>query len=374
MAQQPVTAEKKARTAEQPLVPPEERFWQRYSPHHEFPLSGAASVTVHALILGALAFLAFRLFSDDETRRPVKIDMVEIDGADGNFDGLGFGQSFFKEDKRRRTEFGSEGGNPTSAGKQDGEKRDDITVARNFKQADLKVEPGGEEPNTSGTEGGFDELDKTIKGIEHSIAMAMNPSAKTAGGPRSGKDDKDVKGSPGGPLGSKGSGLRGKGGGAGNSPYGTIFSKQQKRQMRWKILASADGNEHLAKLKALKVTLVVPTPQQGVFKLMDLSRPNPSFEIATNLVNQGDKVWWTNKDQQQVGALAAVLGIRPPPHAFVIFLPKPLEERMLDLERQHAGQGVSEDQIELTTWNVPFRDGRWAREPEIVAQRLRKSQ
>ena len=26
------------------LIPPEEKFWQRYSPHHEFPLSTVTSI------------------------------------------------------------------------------------------------------------------------------------------------------------------------------------------------------------------------------------------------------------------------------------------------------------------------------------------
>src|SRR5438552_2825247 len=34
--------------------PPEERFWQRYSPHHELSLSGTASLVLHALVMGLL--------------------------------------------------------------------------------------------------------------------------------------------------------------------------------------------------------------------------------------------------------------------------------------------------------------------------------
>ena len=37
------------------LVPPEERFWKRYSPNHEFPLSSASSALMHLCALGILA-------------------------------------------------------------------------------------------------------------------------------------------------------------------------------------------------------------------------------------------------------------------------------------------------------------------------------
>src|SRR5262249_28203809 len=37
-------------------LPPEERFWKRYSPHHEFPLSLSSSFFLHVVILVVLLF------------------------------------------------------------------------------------------------------------------------------------------------------------------------------------------------------------------------------------------------------------------------------------------------------------------------------
>src|SRR5262249_14132784 len=34
--------------------PPDERFWKKYSPHHELPISGATSAALHALALTLL--------------------------------------------------------------------------------------------------------------------------------------------------------------------------------------------------------------------------------------------------------------------------------------------------------------------------------
>ena len=50
-----------------PLVPPEEEFWVRYSPHHEFPLSSATSFTLHFLAIAMLALIAWLLWSGEDT-------------------------------------------------------------------------------------------------------------------------------------------------------------------------------------------------------------------------------------------------------------------------------------------------------------------
>src|SRR3982750_431601 len=41
-----------------PLTPPDEKFWQRHSPHQEFPLSGVATVLIHLLVLFGLVLVA----------------------------------------------------------------------------------------------------------------------------------------------------------------------------------------------------------------------------------------------------------------------------------------------------------------------------
>ena len=37
-----VEAAKNGKATKKPLVPPDEKFWVRYSPHHEAPLSGVS--------------------------------------------------------------------------------------------------------------------------------------------------------------------------------------------------------------------------------------------------------------------------------------------------------------------------------------------
>src|SRR5439155_17557983 len=62
------------------LIPPDERFWQRYSPHHEFPLSSATSGLVHLLVLGILVLGARALAN---LNLPLPVDTIEVGGGSG---------------------------------------------------------------------------------------------------------------------------------------------------------------------------------------------------------------------------------------------------------------------------------------------------
>ena len=67
------------------LIPPEEAFWQRYSPHHEAPLSGVTSAVLHALVLGLFLFggwLLWKLGLGHDTK-PLPVDVVQMLGGGG---------------------------------------------------------------------------------------------------------------------------------------------------------------------------------------------------------------------------------------------------------------------------------------------------
>jgi hypothetical protein len=360
-------------TRQKSLLPPEERLWKRYSPHHEGPLSAAGSLALHALVIGALAYLAFRAtqWQDDELNKPPRMEVVEIQGGDGGLDGLGVGTTPLGGTKGGRTDVEAVASNKQSPQPFQKPNPNELNLkAPDRLPPQLKVPVTGYEEPADDGDTAFSGLSESAKRAEASLVAALTPPAPKAGTKGTG-GNANVGGVPGtgGRAGSGG----GKGGdvgpGSGSSPYGQVLTNQRKRQMRWKILASDDGQVHLAKLKALKLTLVVPTANPNVFEIMDLGQSAPQFKTTTNLRNQGDKVWWTNRHPKQVAGLAAVLGLRRVPPCFVIFLPKALEDRMLDLEQAH--QGAREEQIQLTVWDVPLRDGHYAQEPEVVQQILR---
>src|SRR5260370_2313172 len=87
-----------AQIAEKPATksapPPEEVFWQRYSPHHECLLSCVSSITLHALVVGLLILIAVVAFwarnSEASPHRPANMDVVQLEGGgDGGLEGGG---------------------------------------------------------------------------------------------------------------------------------------------------------------------------------------------------------------------------------------------------------------------------------------------
>jgi hypothetical protein len=375
MAQDPAKPANKPTPPEHPAWLPEEKaFRARFSPHFEMEISIAAAMALYTVLSVVLILIAlWEGARAEEEYKPPRMEVVEIQGGQGGLDNLGFGNTPLGgaggKDKAENVENTSEEKNPTPTGK-----APDVPLIKDpLKAPELKFpDPSKEQPDS--TEGGeaFAQLDATVKKVEDDIIKATQPkpsppsgTKKTPGGVK-GPNRKPGTGGPGGKGGGKGGGV---GPGSGTSPYGEVRTNQQKRQMRWRILASEDGRIHYAKLKALGITLVVPTGKPNVFQIMDLSQANPTFRLTDQLRNQGDKVWWTNRSPREIAGLAAVLGIRPPPPCFVIFLPKQLEERMLVLEQEY--QGATEDQIQQTVWDVPLRNGRYASEPEVKEQILK---
>src|SRR5258708_5811594 len=74
---------------------PDEQFWQRYSPNHEFPLSTVTSVATHFLIGGLVIIIAFYWSQmRDERDKPLAMDTISAGGGGdplGTDDGSGTG-------------------------------------------------------------------------------------------------------------------------------------------------------------------------------------------------------------------------------------------------------------------------------------------
>ena len=366
-------------TPGQPQQPPDERFWKRYSPHHECPVSITGSIALHvlvaAILAGAIPFLSFSCVDNrtDGPAAPPRMELVEIMGGDPGLDGLGVGKDLLgggaKGDKTENVENATGGENKITP------KGPQIPIAAlkdPLKAPELRLDSNPNEPPELDDGGeAFAALDQAAKRAAQDIIRATQPKpAPSSGGSKNktGKGPGKKRGN-GGPAG-RGTGRgTGVGAGTGTSPYGRVFTNQQKRQMRWQILASPDGRIHLAKLQALKVTLVMPTRRAGIFTIFDLTGSKPVRKETRRLADQAAKVWWTNRDPTEVQALARVLRLRDVPHCFVIFLPKALEDRMVQLEEEY--QGAREDQIEKTIWDVPLRNGRYASEPQVVQQILK---
>jgi hypothetical protein len=372
MAKSPAPAEKKAPTSGPSAGKPRViTFLERYSPHHEFELSVAGALGFYAFLIGVmiLAALLYARAEDDETHRPPKMEVVEIQGGDGGLDGLGVGTTPLGGSKGSKTE--AENVASAKSPEQPPQlNQKDFALKDPMRGPELKLPTGAQEEPAEDGDPIFAGLGETAKEAQRNLIAALAPPPKAEGKGTGGKVN--VGGTPGtgGPAG-RGGGKGGKvGPGEGKSPHGRVQTPQFKRAMRWRLLMSDDPKTHFEMLRALKVTLIAPTPTPGLFRVMDLSRSTPAFETTRKVREHADKVWWVTSEPRQVPPLAAYLGLRPRPPFFNIFLSKEMEDRMLVKEREY--QGAFEDQIERTEWVVPLRDGHYANEPEVFKQILKR--
>src|SRR5688572_16741712 len=87
-----VVSDNQIKSKMQRLVPPEPKFWKRYSPHHEFPWSALISVAIY-LLGGLLIFALVRLaLKDNEDKKSLPVATATIgepEGSGGNPQGVG---------------------------------------------------------------------------------------------------------------------------------------------------------------------------------------------------------------------------------------------------------------------------------------------
>ena len=344
--------------ADSPEGPPEDVFWHRYSPHHEFSLGTASSVGVFGLAVGliALAAVLVGLSRQDERSRPAHMDVVEIAGGGGT-DGPG-----------------PEGAGPNAQGKEG--------RVENVAKQQAKVEPVKPKP----TETLQNPVAKPLVKVETPQTKDENPAEAVAFAELRKEAERQVEASmkqaAAGPTGKKGVPNPGKGGGVGGgegtgSGYkkgagggtgasGVVLAKRRRRELRWRLLFKGGGQEHLENLRAWGVTLALPTPQ-GSFMVMDLTRTPPGRKME-NLSSHRDEIKWINQDRLSVQRIAQALGIPPPPYV-VIFLPEEKENELIQLE--HDYKGLDEHQIEMTEFDIRRRDdGRFV--PVVINQIPRK--
>src|SRR5262249_27441386 len=66
-----------------PLIPPEEKFWQRYSPHNEAPLSGASSFLLHMALLSLLALVCWLGSRASDSNKSIPVGALAVAGPEG---------------------------------------------------------------------------------------------------------------------------------------------------------------------------------------------------------------------------------------------------------------------------------------------------
>jgi hypothetical protein len=331
-------------TAAGDLVPPEEAFWVRYSPHHEFPLSAVTSFALHLLTFGLVVLIAFKIASFfSKPVHEVPVLAVRLGGGGTNPDeppGRGPGNS----------------GIPAELGEthRDAEQADNGPVER----PDLKVKPTPMVPEFKDT----DATKKPTLAVPDRKALETIGSLAKAAGSKVGNVPANRPGKPGRGSGDKpGHGDGSNGPGPGSGPGGTIVTDTTRRNLRWTMHFNVfDTADYLRQIQGLGAVLAIPDPgSAGELKLLfvkDLSRR--PVELGKVDLGPQQRIYWFDRDPQSVANMMAMLGLPHRPSYFVAVMPAEMEGTLYELEKAHA-QGHHEKEIKETHFRVRQEGGRY---------------
>jgi hypothetical protein len=324
-------------------LPPEERFWKRHSPHHEFPLSSATSMGLHALILFLLivaGWVAYKLGIGAETR-PAEVTPVVIDSGGGRRTGV--------EGKT------GDGGAPLPEAVENPVEPPKPPSAENVKAPEVGPPDGlhfRPKDNTTGrpVQIGGDKLGQLLQGLDEMAHVKLGNDGPAAPGNGPGKT-----GGPGGP---------------GDRP-GKKATKREARVLRWSMnFSTQNGDDYLRQLKDIRpgsgAILAVPTNDGQFEVLRDLSQ-RPAAGKVEDLKDM-KRIFWMDDKPDSVAGLARALGIKAPPY-FVAFFPSELEDELVRLEREKTN-GAREEDIEETRFEVVRADTGY--KPRVVSVRVKK--
>jgi hypothetical protein len=350
MAETPPTSNSSPKRPEnKPLIPPDERFWQRYSPHFEFPVSICSSAFLHTLVLGMLAFLPFlfMLIGLDKDAAPLPTDTIVIAGGGGHPEGVGNapgnGVLPTQEDTKQP---------------QTPEKEQVVTQPKDPQLAPVEPKKPDLSAVTQNSEG--------TRYIEESNPVSSRLDAVGK------KARKRLEGL----LAGKGQGGPGRGGGKGKGvgtgegdlegPGKANMSQREKRKNRWvMIFNTRDGYDYLNQLKGLGAILAIPDGDS--FRVIRDLKRRP-VEAKYEDLSKINRIYWIDDKPESVRSLTSALGLGETPPYIVAFFPLDVEKDLLDKELK-AFRG-KEDDIEETVFKVEQRGGSY--EPVVTDQRRKR--
>jgi len=341
------TAEQ-AKTAGSQLLPPEEQFWKRYSPHNEAPLSLTGSLALHALVIGGLVlggiYLASIMF---KAERKIPVEAVRLPPGGGG-------------DKAAQTQDKGGGGGggkakapdaPKEAGDDEEnlpgvdkiERRQALTDVEH-KDVVVKFDPKDVE---------FIEASDTGKALAR-LEGVLQDKLRLATGGAGAKGDGGT-----GDGGGTGTGS-GKGKGAGTGDGKATLTQREKRMLRWNMKFTATtGPEYVAQLRALGAILAIPVVDgaEPEFRLIrDLRAP---AKLLNEDISKIQRIYWIDDKPRSVKDVLDALGVFPPggmPSRFVAFMPEELENDLFKMERHYVEKVLKrrfdEDRIIETHFRV----------------------
>lgn len=357
MASQPpttATTNNSTRGPAKPPVPPDEQFWERYSPHHEAPLSGIGSLAIHFVIAGFLALAGFLgWLSLGRHGNALPTDVVSIDNGGGGGDRHGEGDNPGDGSliPKREAADNIKPDEPPSP-REPKEERPELRnpgVAEN-----LLPEVAADESIKRFIQEGNQNL-QALSGLSKNMQSRLRDGLKEAGKGQGGN----------GSGGGKGNGQgKGEGDGRGDGAGGKL-SRREQRMLRWTMqFDTRSGYDYLKQLRGLGAILAIPKDRSGddYWVIRDLDRRPP--QLLDEDVRQLQRIFWIDDKPYSVSSIMQALGLRLNPDRFVAFMPQELEDKLFKEELKY--NGWPEDQIQETIFQVRYYGGRY--EPVVVRQ------
>jgi hypothetical protein len=303
-----------------PLLPPEERFWQRYSPHNEFPLSGLGAITIY-LLLGVLIVAGIKLHPL-LAPEPGPLPLTTMDdipeGDDPNASGVGVGVA----------PVDPAPGVPA------------VGPAAPITRTLPKPAEGDQPPATIPPDAQRDPLDDypaLARGLTDPAPGGTAPSGK---------------GIPGG------NGNGGRPGMPGARPA----------PQRWNLVFNIhDGEDYRRQLQGLGAILVIPARDGQLLLVRELT---PPVRLTPTDGKEIVGIGWRDDRAESVGNLTAALGLTEAPRFFIAFFPPDLEGKLRRLEQDFASRsGRQQGQVKQTQFGVTFNRRTNQYEPVVTDQR-----
>lgn len=315
------------------LVPPDEKFWQRYSPNGEPFLSGLSSFVVHGvvllIILVGLSWLMPKTTSEEI--EPVLIGDGIEGGGGGHIQGQDAGPQLSKKDDVNE-DLNKPKDVPTpDVPKDDAKVKTDTTpkLADDPDAISLVDQMKQKKPTSAGV---F--LKDALEGITGKGGGGTGWGGGTGAGVGTGIGDKD-------------------GPGTGKS------NRRGRRVLRWTVnFNTQSGADYVRQLNLMGAILGVPDTKGKLMVIRDLNeRPaRPAYENVRDI----NRIFWVDDRAESARSVAETLQLDIIPSQIVAFYPEAIEKQLLDTEMTYGKKykRLKEEDISETVFNVAFRAGK----------------
>jgi hypothetical protein len=328
------------------LLPPDEKFWKRYSPHNEAPLSGVSSFALHVLAIPLLLLVAFvvsKIKDDDENRSlPVDVVRVKFSGGGGSPKGIGSGPGGLDATENKQEQGSTERPSEQKPAPEDPPKAPSVASQERLK-TEFNNDPNIKRLFLKGTQASARLFD-----LDRDVREKLRQNVNSGPGRGQGGAGRD---------GGKDTG-KDKGVGAAEGAGPGALNQREKRQLRWAMTFSTqNGNDYLDQLHGLGAIVAIPHGGGEFLVIHNLRKPR---EAKVEDITKFNRIYWVDNKPQSVMSLAMALRLPEAPPFFAAFFPKELERKLLDrelayLNRRHPGK--VEDDIHETKFDVVRRGG-----------------